>query len=189
VRRSKVMTTNDPNVVNAHNGVHNDAMTLNARCKSWLLTGPSVSSSNASYHFSNDSATWEQTTSWCPCSKWPCACDSCGCYVEGCDEAWRSALAGANAGTAPSAVGMLWGMFALLITCCCILVIWLKSQQFAEVRRQRYLRSIVDMTPKYEKRNELTGDMAPPEGTCIVHSPGHDAVHIAIAMREKDDAN
>jgi len=186
------MTTNDPNVVNVDNGVYDDGMTLNARCESWLLTGTSsaaasAAASNASYHSINASATWEQTMSWCPCSKWPCACDGCGCYVEGCDEAWRRAQAGAGARYEP-AIGMLWGIFALLITCFGLLVIWLKSQQRTEARREAYLRSIVDMTPKDEKFKELYRDMAPPEGTYVVHSPGRGAAHIAIAVREEHSA-
>jgi hypothetical protein len=106
---------------------------------------------------------------WCPCPKWPCLCNACECSVDGCDERRER-------DSTSETLGLLWGMFALLLIVTLSMAVWMRLKR-------------VDLTPSTEtetvKRQPVAvvKDWDPPEGTCVVQSPGS---VVAIALREEN---
>jgi len=183
--------TGDPNALDPTRGVYDASSRLNSRCANWASTMVTVTG-NASYYGSvyerhgGSDAPWERTMEWCPCSKWPCECTSCECFVLGCDAAAATTSTYANQ-EQHSQLGVLWGVFALLVTCGLCMVLWLKTKRKADPGAREFSRSIVDLTPQEEKLKEFMKAMAPPPGTCVVQSPSPGPEpHISIAIKEED---
>lgn len=181
--------TGDPNAIDPTRGVHDASTRLNARCALWAETMVQVTGNSSFYgtvyerHGGAD-APWERTMEWCPCSKWPCECTSCECFVRGCDTTTASVIAEEEQN---SQLGVLWGIFALIVTCGLCMVLWLKRQKMLKPGTREFTRSIVDLTPKEEKLKEFMKNMAPPPGTCVVQSPSPGTEpHISIAIKEEE---
>lgn len=171
----------DPNQLNASRGVTSRSMTLLERCSNWARYSATTNPANATYFNNLISETggwdqgWRQTMTWCPCPKWPCLCNACECSVDGCDA--RHERDSTN-----DTLGLLWGMFALLLIVTLSMAVWMRLRR-------------VNLTPSTEtetvKRQPapVVKDWDPPEGMCVVQSPGS---VVAIALREEnvvDDAS
>lgn len=165
----------DPNQLNASRGVTSRTLTLLARCSNWARYSATTNPANATY-FNNLIAEtggwdqgWRQTMTWCPCPKWPCLCNACECSVDGCD-------AQRERDSTNETLGLLWGMFALLLIVTLSMAVWMRLKR-------------VNLTPSMEteavKRQPATvvKNWDPPEGTCVVQSPGS---VVAIALREEN---
>jgi len=165
----------DPNQLNMSRGVSSRSMTLLARCSNWARYAATRHPANATYYDNLIAETggwdqgWRKTMTWCPCPKWPCLCSECECSVDGCD-------ARPERDSTDETLGLLWGMFALLLIVTLSMAVWMRLRR-------------VDMTSSTETETvkqqvaAVVKDWNPPEGTCIVQSPGS---VVAIALREEN---
>lgn len=106
---------------------------------------------------------------WCPCPKWPCLCNACECSVDGCD-------ARLERDSTNETLGLLWGMFALLLIITLSMAVWMR------LKRVDLTPSTVTATVK-QQPDAVVKHWDPPEGTCVVQSPGS---VVAIALREEN---